>query len=59
MNLYALNNLFLLKNPFPPKKINITKIIRDFKKKLKEFEINDNVLVTFDLTLLEKLLNQF
>jgi hypothetical protein len=59
MNLYALNNLFLLKNPFPPKKINITKIVRDFKKKLKEFEINENVLVTFDLTLLEKLLNQF
>ena len=33
MNFFALVNFFGLKNPFPPKKINIQKVIRDFMKK--------------------------
>ena len=55
MNFFALVNFFGLKNPFPPKKINIQKVIRDFMKKKIEFESGENVHVFFDLTLLDKI----
>ena len=45
MNFFALVNFFGLKNPFPPKKINIQKVIRDFMKKKIEFESGENVHV--------------
>ena len=59
MNFYSLVNFFGLKNPFPPKKINIQKVIRDFTKKKIEFESGENVNVFFDLTLLDKIFAKY
>ena len=58
MNFYALVNFFGLTHPFPPKKINIQKVIRDFTKKKIEFESGENVNVFFDLTLFDKIFSK-
>jgi len=58
MNFYALVNFFGLTHTFPPKKVNIQKVIRDFTKKKIEFESGENVNVFFDLTLFEKIFSK-
>ena len=57
MNTYCLNHFFGLKTCFPPSKVNIIRICKEFYKRKTELENGESIQVVFDLNSLSNYLS--